>query len=299
MREGLRSQRRLGKSEKDQLSGARVVRKKADCIKQKAVDLDGKGLLHEVEALNLTIEKKGVQPVVVKEECELDWDMDTSSDAGLAKNRNKKRRLSCGNNIKEAKIEGNVNKEEGSIDVQICGRVLRPRFKRGDDKIPEYGENNGVLVEKSTQRDQFNEKKVKLENEEADEFVGNGHEKEMTEAKKVVNDQKELKQKHGRPLKVNMKEEDQLVGGFQRKCGRPPNAGRNNNLLKAPHNGKEKVGFQRGKKGLFMSDGANLSAVDDICSKGRSYGKEQFKRNRISPVKQNKFIKCLDRKSVV
>ncbi|KAI4349497.1 hypothetical protein L6164_010080 [Bauhinia variegata] len=219
MRDALRSPKRLGKPEDDMVSEGGVVETKRDDTGQQPSNLTGEVLVHERETSNL-IDVKEEMEVVVNEESALDLDTGTGRGIGVDENRNKRRRLSSGDAIEEAGTEMTEKKKQGlNGKVQIGGRVLRSMLKREDDKKTGNGENNGVVVGESRDSDGFKKITVK---EEADEFASAGYQKEDDKLRINDNDEKKSKRKRGRPPKVEMKEQDQLVGEMHGKHGRPP-----------------------------------------------------------------------------
>ncbi|XP_061359086.1 uncharacterized protein LOC133303221 [Gastrolobium bilobum] len=293
MREGLRSRTRSGKVS----GGGGVVHNESGDVKNEAFDLGGEGL----GAPDLTIEKKDAVEHAVKEECGLDLDVSTSGNVDLAENGKDRSTFSGVANVLEADVDMEEKKEQGSNDgVLIGGRVLRSRSKRGDSKKGFNVENGGVISGNNRGQDRFERVEVKTEYEEVDELVTEGCENERVGVKKERNGKKNLKRKRGRPRKIELKEEDQLVDWLPCKRGRPPlegkrgrpplegkrgrpplKVGRQNHLLKVAHNRKGKVDRQ---KGLTMKDGANGNAIEDTNSR-RTSGNELEKKG-CSPVKK-------------
>ncbi|KAF7818334.1 increased DNA methylation 1-like [Senna tora] len=171
----------------------------------------------EGEPLNLTFEDKEVEPTIQKE-CDLESEMLKSGNVGLVENENRKSSLSPDDNIEGVDIEMEVKKMQDSNDrVQNGGRVLRSMSKRTDSNISDNGEVDRELGGKNIEleHDQFERNKGKGEKEEGGEFV-----------------RKELKQKQrGRPPKLRVEEQDQLVGDTQQKYGRPQNMTEEQDLL--------------------------------------------------------------------
>lgn len=293
MREGLRSRTRLGKVSGGG-GGVETVG-----VKNEALDSGGEGS----GAPETSIEKKGEVKRAVKEECDLDLDVRTSGNAGLAGNGNNRSFVGGEGSIVEADAGRKAN------EVVIWGRVLRSRSKRGEDKRSCSGENDGVFSGNSRGHGEFERIKVKKEYEEADELVTDANEKEKVKVKKGGNGKKKVKRKRGRPPKKEPQEQEQLVDQSTRKRGRPPKiesqeqeqlvdqlpckrgrphkTGPQNHLVTVVHDRKGKAGIQEGKGCLTVRDSGNMNAIDDTRSR-RSSGKE-LKKKGFSPVKKNKL----------
>ena len=289
MREGLRSRTRLGS-----VSGGGGVGKNESVggVKSEAFDLGGEGSGVCGEALHLPSEEKedNVAERAVKEECELDLGVSTSGkgdvDVDLAENRSN-------GGCEDDDVERKAKREEEGLNERMLtsGRVLRSRTKRGDDGKSCSGGNGGVVLGRSRERGGCGRVTVKKECEEDDEFVANGYGNERVEPQKKGNGRRKLKRKRGRPRKIELEEQDELVEQSPRKRGRPPKGCERNHLPAVAHNRKGNVGHRKGKKSLTTRDGANVKAVDDTSS--RRYSRKELEKRGFSPVKGNKLGKVL------
>ncbi|ESW16637.1 hypothetical protein PHAVU_007G172900 [Phaseolus vulgaris] len=286
MREGLRSRARLGTVS----GGEGVVHKKKVVVKSEAVDLDGEGL----EVQNSTIEKKGEAARDVKEECGFDLNVSASGEVDLEENGSGRGCFSGVGGTVVAEVDRKTKKEQGSNnEVRVGGRVLRSRSNGGKDKRVYYGENEDVVSESDRECSGFERGKVKAECEEADEFLADSSENEKAMVKKEENGTTNLKRKRGRPPKINLKVEDQLVDHqlvdqLPRKRGRPPLAGKQNHV--DVHNRKEKTALRKDKKGLTMRHDANVNAMDDTNSR-KSAG-DELEKKEVTSGKKSKFSKA-------
>ncbi|XP_027363777.1 uncharacterized protein LOC113871145 [Abrus precatorius] len=283
MREGLRSQTRLEKVS----GGGGVVHKEGGGVKNEAFNLGGEGL----EVPDLTIENKGGVDRAVKVECDLDLDVSSSGNVGLAENDSS----SCfngGGSIVVADVDRKAKKEHGSNDAMLIGgRVLRSRSRRVDDTRLSSEENGEVFSGNNKGHCGFERIKVKKEYEETDDFFADSYENERVKVKEG-NGKRNLKRKRGRPPKMELKEQDQLAIQSPRKRGRPPKAGQQNHLVTVvAHKRKGRAGLRIGRKGFTVRDGANVNAIDDTYSR-KSAGNELEKKG-FSPVKKNKISKVL------
>ncbi|KAK7277633.1 hypothetical protein RJT34_22648 [Clitoria ternatea] len=212
MREGLRSRAQLGN-----VSGSEgVVHEERVGWKNEAVDLGDEGL----ETPSLTVEEDKVE-LKLKEECNLDLNLSVSENIDLVENGSGKNCLSGGSSIVEADVDEMTKKQKGPNEaVLVGGRVLRSRLKGEDDKTYYNGGSDSVFSGNSRGHSGLEMIKVEKEREDGDIFADRCK-NEMAKADTKKSGKRKLKRKRGRPPKVELKEQDQVVGQLPRKRGRP------------------------------------------------------------------------------
>ncbi|KAL1367364.1 hypothetical protein AAHE18_02G047100 [Arachis hypogaea] len=317
MREGLRSQTRLGN----------VCAGGGDGVKSVSFDLGGEGTQVGGEVLGSVVAEKEDNVVErdAKEECDADLGASTSG-KGDAESVEGGGNEGCEDGGVERMVES--EREELTESVTIGGRVLRSRTKRpengkpcsggssggvvvsgrggghgglrrvtvkkdsedDDDFVPNGCANKGVGLEKKRKRGR--PRKVKLEESDELGMVSCGNEK--VELKKDVNGRKK-KRKRGRPPKVKVEDPDMLVEQSPRKRGRPPKVHGQNHLPIMVHDRKVNVRRRKGKKGLTATVGAKANGIAYWSSRRSS--QKELETKGISPVKDNKLGKVLETES--
>ncbi|KAI4301241.1 hypothetical protein L6164_034537 [Bauhinia variegata] len=180
------------------------------------------------------------------------------------------------------------------------GRPPKMEIKEQDQSAGELHHKRGrppkMEIKEQAQLHRKRGRPPKMEIKEQDQSVVEFHRKRGRPPKiEILEQDQSVDKSHckrGRPPKMEIKEQGQPVGELQCMSGRLTKARPNHYLLKVAYR-KGKVGFGRGKKLLKMRDSVRLNAIDDICSKRKSCGKE-LRSKKFSPVKKSTFGKTLE-----